>query len=185
MTTTSLASSSCRGPICRKTPARTWALPKNSPSLASCRSLWTSCPSIPIDPKKFTDRPYWSYESKFIAGTAIATADPHLYGLVLTNFGCGPNSFILRILEDITGNKPLGQLEIDEHAAEAGLVTRLEAFVDTIQGHARAARQELDGRTVYRGTSSLARSKKTILISASARLSKSWPPLWKPTASGR
>jgi predicted CoA-substrate-specific enzyme activase len=118
-----------------------------------------------IDPKKYTDRPYWSYEGKLIAGTAIATADPHLYGLVLTNFGCGPNSFILRILEDITGNKPLGQLEIDEHAAEAGLVTRLEAFVDTIQGHAHAARQETQRPYVYRGTSPLARTKKTILIS--------------------
>ena len=30
----------------------------------------------------------------------------------------------------------MGQLEIDEHAAEAGLVTRLEAFVDTIKGYA-------------------------------------------------
>jgi len=37
------------------------------------------------------------------------------------------------------GGKPLGQLEIDEHAAEAGIVTRLEAFVDTIEGFARPA----------------------------------------------
>ena len=117
-----------------------------------------------IDPKKYTDRPYWSYEGKLIAGAAIAAADPHLYGLVLTNFGCGPNSFILRILEDITGNKPLGQLEIDEHAAEAGIVTRLEAFVDTIQGYARSARQETQRPYIYRGTSPLSRTKKTILI---------------------
>jgi predicted nucleotide-binding protein (sugar kinase/HSP70/actin superfamily) len=117
-----------------------------------------------IDPKKYTDRPYWSCESKLIAGAAIAAADPHLYGLILTNFGCGPNSFILRILEDITGNKPLGQIEIDEHAAEAGIVTRLEAFVDTIQGYARSARQETQRPYIYRGTSPLSRSKKTILI---------------------
>ena len=37
------------------------------------------------------------------------------------------------------GGKPLGQLEIDEHAAEAGIVTRLEAFVDTIKGFAHSA----------------------------------------------
>jgi predicted CoA-substrate-specific enzyme activase len=117
-----------------------------------------------IDPKKYSDRPYWSYEGKLIAGTAIATADSRLYGLVLTNFGCGPNSFILRILEDITGNKPLGQLEIDEHAAEAGIVTRLEAFVDTIQGHARSRTQETPRPYVYRGTFPLSHSKKTMLI---------------------
>ena len=117
-----------------------------------------------IDPKKYTDRPYWSYESKLIAGAAIAAADPHLYGLVLTNFGCGPNSFILRILEDITGNKPMGQLEIDEHAAEAGIVTRLEAFVDTIQGYNRSAKQETKRPFIYRGTSPFSRTKKTVLI---------------------
>ncbi|MFC1873660.1 acyl-CoA dehydratase activase-related protein, partial [Chloroflexota bacterium] len=117
-----------------------------------------------IDPKKYTDRPYWSSEGKLIAGAAIATADPCLYGLVLTNFGCGPNSFILRILEDIAGNKPMGQLEIDEHAAEAGIVTRLEAFVDTIQGHARLGKQEAQRPYICRGTSPLSRTKKTILI---------------------
>jgi predicted CoA-substrate-specific enzyme activase len=117
-----------------------------------------------IDPKKYTDRPYWSSEGKLIAGTAITTADPHLFGLVITNFGCGPNSFILRILEDITGNKPLGQLEIDEHAAEAGIVTRLEAFVDTIQGYARSSKPKPERPYIYRGTSPLSRTKKTILI---------------------
>ncbi|MFC2036078.1 acyl-CoA dehydratase activase [Chloroflexota bacterium] len=117
-----------------------------------------------IDPKEYTDRPYWSYEGKLIAGAAIAAANPHLYGLIITNFGCGPNSFILRILEDITGDKPLGQLEIDEHAAEAGIVTRLEAFVDTIQGYASLAKHGTKRPYIYRGTSPLSRTKKTILI---------------------
>jgi predicted CoA-substrate-specific enzyme activase len=117
-----------------------------------------------IDPKEYSDRPYWSYESKFIAGTAIVTSDPHLYGLILTNFGCGPNSLILRIVEDITGNKPLGQLEIDEHAAEAGIVTRLEAFVDTIKGYANSAQQEAQRPYIYRGTTVLADPKKTVLL---------------------
>ena len=117
-----------------------------------------------IDPKKYSDRPYWSYEGKLIAGAALTASDQRLYGLVLTNFGCGPNSFILRILEDIMGSKPMGQLEIDEHAAEAGIVTRLEAFVDTIQGYARSAKQEAQRPYIYRGTSPLSRSKKTILV---------------------
>jgi predicted nucleotide-binding protein (sugar kinase/HSP70/actin superfamily) len=87
-----------------------------------------------IDVKQFSDRPYWYYESKHIAGAAITLEQPQLYGLMLTCFGCGPNSFVTNIVEDITDGKPLGHLELDEHAAEAGLVTRLEAFVDTITG---------------------------------------------------
>ncbi|MCX6011157.1 MAG: acyl-CoA dehydratase activase [Chloroflexi bacterium] len=70
-----------------------------------------------VNPKEFSDRPYWSYEGKFIAAAKIITQDPRLYGLALTNFGCGPDSFILKLVEDIMSGKPMGQLEIDEHAA--------------------------------------------------------------------
>ncbi|MFC1904135.1 hypothetical protein ACFLW9_04585, partial [Chloroflexota bacterium] len=118
-----------------------------------------------VDAKQYSDRPYWSYEGKFIAGTVITGADQRLYGLALTNFGCGPNSFILRILEDIMGSKPLGQLEIDEHAAEAGIVTRLEAFVDTIKGYADSAGQpEVLPEEIYRGASTFISREKTLLI---------------------
>ncbi|MFQ6121724.1 MAG: acyl-CoA dehydratase activase, partial [Dehalococcoidales bacterium] len=122
-------------------------------------------PLASVDPKEYSDRPYWLYESKFIAGAAITASEQQLYGLVLTNFGCGPNSFILRILEDIMGGKPLGQLEIDEHAAEAGIVTRLEAFVDTIKGYACSAKyREVQHKDIYRGTSVHINSKKILLI---------------------
>ncbi len=90
-----------------------------------------------IDVKQFSDRPYWHYESMHIAGAAITLKEPKLYGMMLSCFGCGPNSFVTNIVEDITDGKPLGHLELDEHAAEAGLVTRLEAFVDTISGYHR------------------------------------------------
>jgi predicted CoA-substrate-specific enzyme activase len=122
-------------------------------------------PLTSVDPKKFSDRPYWAYENKLIAGAAITASDRQLYGLALTNFGCGPNSFVLRILEDIMGGKPLGQLEIDEHAAEAGIVTRLEALVDTIRGYASSTNQhKAVCKDIYRGTSTFISSKKTLLI---------------------
>ena len=118
-----------------------------------------------VNPKDYQDRPYWHYESKYIAGAAITAADPQLYGLALTNFGCGPNSFILPIVDDIMGGKPWGQLEIDEHAAEAGIVTRLEAFVDTIKGFARSARQaKVPPEEIYRGVSVLEQSNKVFLL---------------------
>jgi predicted CoA-substrate-specific enzyme activase len=118
-----------------------------------------------VDPKRYSDRPYWHYESKFIAGTAITVADPKLYGLALTNFGCGPNSFILKITGAIMGNKPLGQLEIDEHAAEAGIITRLEAYVDTIESHAQATKKfEAPDRDIYRGSSTTITLGKTLVL---------------------
>jgi len=124
-------------------------------------------PLASVDAKEYSDRPYWYYESKHIAGAAITAPDPSLYGLVLTNFGCGPNSFILNIVEDITGGKPLGELEIDEHAAEAGLVTRLEAFVDTIKGFARSRKPDevlTWDDNARRTAPTTVRSKKLLLI---------------------
>jgi len=91
-----------------------------------------------VDVRQFSDRPYWYYESKHIAGAAITLKEPQLYGMMLTCFGCGPNSFVTNIVEDITDGKPLGHLELDEHAAEAGLVTRLEACTATRSPPARS-----------------------------------------------
>jgi predicted nucleotide-binding protein (sugar kinase/HSP70/actin superfamily) len=119
-----------------------------------------------IDPKKYTDRPYWSYESRLLAAADIIARDPRLYGLILTNFGCGPNSFIINELEDVMGGKPLGQLEIDEHAAEAGLVTRLEAFVDTIMGYSRSGSKsvEVQAADIYRGATSVLNKGRTLIL---------------------
>jgi predicted CoA-substrate-specific enzyme activase len=120
-----------------------------------------------VNAKDYSDRPYWFYENKYIAGADITVSDPQLYGLWLTNFGCGPNSFIIHIVEDIMGGKPLGQLEIDEHAAEAGIVTRLEAFVDTINGFAQSAGKQEKPRKedVYRRAfPPVIDAKKTFII---------------------
>jgi predicted CoA-substrate-specific enzyme activase len=118
-----------------------------------------------VDPEEFSDRPYWSYEGKFIAAAKIIAQNPRLYGLALTNFGCGPNSFILKLVEDIMSGKPLGQLEIDEHAAEAGLVTRLEAFVDTITSYARTSKVlEVAAGKIRRAAPPIISDQKTLVL---------------------
>ena len=122
-------------------------------------------PLSSVNPRQFSDRPYWAYEGRYIAAADITARDPQLFGLALTNFGCGPNSFLLKEVEDIMGGKPLGQLEIDEHAAEAGLVTRLEAFVDTIEGFARSHKVAEDRtKDIYRGASAIVSTGKTLII---------------------
>lgn len=88
-----------------------------------------------VDVGDITDRPYWNYERKILQAAKIIAGNPQLFGLFLTNFGCGPNSFIEGMVGDIMGDKPWGQLEVDEHAAEAGYITRLEALVDTVRGY--------------------------------------------------
>ncbi|MCL4534347.1 MAG: acyl-CoA dehydratase activase [Bacteroidetes bacterium] len=94
-----------------------------------------------VSVREMSDRPYWNYERKILAAAKLIAENPQLFGLFLSNFGCGPNSFIQNFVEDIMGGKPLGQIEVDEHAAEAGYITRLEALADTIRGYRKAGLQ--------------------------------------------
>ncbi len=75
---------------------------------------------------------YWSYGQKILSAGAAIRDNPHLDCVYVTNFGCGPDSFLLHFFREILGDKPFLEIEIDEHSADAGALTRLEAFLDTV-----------------------------------------------------
>jgi len=87
------------------------------------------------------DGMYWKYGQRIIKSAKIIRNDPRLYAIYLSNFSCGPDSFICSFFKDIMGRKPYLMLEIDEHSADAGVVTRLEAFLESLRN---AGRQELE-----------------------------------------
>ncbi|MGQ9541844.1 MAG: acyl-CoA dehydratase activase [Armatimonadota bacterium] len=68
-----------------------------------------------------------------LAVARIVREDPRLRAVVLTYFGCGPDSFGNPFFKDEL-NEPCCVLQIDEHTADAGIITRLEAFADTVRG---------------------------------------------------
>ncbi|HPQ80372.1 MAG TPA: acyl-CoA dehydratase activase [bacterium] len=75
---------------------------------------------------------YWNYGRKILQAATVVAADPDLHAVFLTNFGCGPDSFLQTYVEKIMRGKPMLMLELDEHSADAGYITRLEAFDDVI-----------------------------------------------------
>lgn len=77
---------------------------------------------------------YWRFGQKILAAAEIIRDIPNLYPVYITNFGCGPDSFITHFFADRLAGKPYLQIEIDEHSADAGIVTRLEAFLDSLAG---------------------------------------------------
>ncbi|MFC1898871.1 acyl-CoA dehydratase activase-related protein [Chloroflexota bacterium] len=52
----------------------------------------------------------------------------------VTAFGCGPDSLMMDVVQRYTWSMsvPFMRLTLDEHTAEAGIVTRIEAFLDMI-----------------------------------------------------
>ncbi|MEO0225773.1 MAG: acyl-CoA dehydratase activase, partial [candidate division WOR-3 bacterium] len=98
--------------------------------------------AIPIDflPLSFEDlypefsNMYWHYGQKLLAAASMIRHNPKLYAIYLSNFSCGPDSFLVKYFRELSGEKPFLLIELDEHSADAGLITRLEAFRDSIKG---------------------------------------------------
>jgi predicted CoA-substrate-specific enzyme activase len=76
---------------------------------------------------------YWKAGQKILCAGRIIARDPRLFGLYVTNFACGPDSYMLKFFQNETEGKPFLTIEIDEHSADAGIITRCEAFIDTIR----------------------------------------------------
>ena len=82
---------------------------------------------------------FWKYGQKILHAARIIASRDDLHAVYLSNFGCGPDSFLRRFFQETMGRKPFLALEVDEHSAPAGLITRLEAFVDSSgNGHGGA-----------------------------------------------
>ncbi|MBF0530241.1 MAG: CoA activase, partial [Deltaproteobacteria bacterium] len=91
---------------------------------------------LPLDDPEYQTEAryhYWRYGQKIMAAAEIIRQDPRLYGIFITNFGCGPDSFILHFFRDLMRGKPYLEIEIDEHSSDVGAVTRLEAFLDSLK----------------------------------------------------
>jgi predicted nucleotide-binding protein (sugar kinase/HSP70/actin superfamily) len=91
---------------------------------------------LPLDsvkPSEEIQEMYWRYGQKILAAGKILNEDPRLYAVYISNFGCGPDSFISHFFRDLSKGKPYLQLEIDEHSADAGAITRCEAFLDSLK----------------------------------------------------
>ena len=75
---------------------------------------------------------YWFSQDRILKAGAWIKGQPNVYGVYFTNFGCGPDAFIQRFFEKEQEGKPWLLIEADEHSADAGVLTRLEAFLERI-----------------------------------------------------
>ncbi|MHC4264513.1 MAG: acyl-CoA dehydratase activase [Planctomycetota bacterium] len=78
---------------------------------------------------------YWTYGQKILRAAEIIRRNKRLFAIYLSNFSCGPDSFIMTFFKEVMGRKPCLQLEIDEHSADAGVITRLEAFLESLKNY--------------------------------------------------
>lgn len=80
---------------------------------------------------------YWMTEKEITGAAGHYMFGDETDGVIMvTAFGCGPDSTMIDAVQRAAArnaSRPVLALVLDEHTAEAGLVTRLEAFVDMLR----------------------------------------------------
>ncbi len=92
---------------------------------------------LPIDTTGLSSELPWRFSADIQLATAALAEMPDVHPVIVSNFGCGPDAFTFRQLGESLDGRPHLFLEFDEHRGEAGLITRLEAFLDQLEKSAR------------------------------------------------
>jgi len=90
---------------------------------------------------------YWPNGQKIIAAAQHVARTKNLNAVYISNFRCGPDSFIWHYVTEELKGKPFLHLEVDEHSADAGMITRIEAFLDSLRG---AEKNEAKAMEIFR-----------------------------------
>ena len=120
---------------------------------------------LPLEEQNITldyNKMYWPNGQRILAGARIIARDERLHGIYMGNFRCGPDSFLAHFVHEEMAGKPYMEIEIDEHGADAGMITRYEAFLDSLKGSrmgnekkrkvyvpGKMASSPMEGRTLY------------------------------------
>jgi predicted CoA-substrate-specific enzyme activase len=82
------------------------------------------------DIRDVNDNMYWHSGRRILAAGKLVARFPNLHIICLTNFKCGPDSYIRHYLGEACG-KPFLSLQFDGHSNDAGVLTRCEAYLDS------------------------------------------------------
>jgi predicted nucleotide-binding protein (sugar kinase/HSP70/actin superfamily) len=107
---------------------------------------------LPFNDEKIFPNMYWYYGQQDVKAANLLKKEDNVYVTYITNFSCAPDSFILHYLKWAMGQKPFLVLELDSHSADAGTDTRVEAFLDIIDGY-RSKKTEIEGERYSNGWS--------------------------------
>ncbi|MFH1754704.1 MAG: acyl-CoA dehydratase activase [Candidatus Latescibacterota bacterium] len=73
---------------------------------------------------------FWNYGRKILQAARLTSQDPNLHIIYITNFKCGPDSYVKEFAAD-AAVKPFLTLQFDAHGNDAGMMTRCEAYLDS------------------------------------------------------
>lgn len=83
---------------------------------------------------KLYKRPFWSFARNNYSFTSHVADKKLVNGIIyISSFACGIDSVVIELIKNKVEDFPFLVLKVDEHTGEAGLDTRIEAFVDMLE----------------------------------------------------
>lgn len=84
--------------------------------------------------KSLYKRPFWTFARNSYGFASNVYRENKVEGIIyISSFACGIDSVVIELIKERIGKFPFMTLKIDEHTGEAGLDTRVEAFVDMLR----------------------------------------------------
>ncbi len=79
-------------------------------------------------------KPYWRFFKDYYGAAGYLVDSKMIDGIVyVSSFCCGTDSFTIEMIRNRIGEFPMLVVKLDEHTGEAGINTRIEAFVDLLE----------------------------------------------------
>lgn len=115
---------------------------------------------------------YWGMGQRIMMVARKVQSHPQLFGAYITNFSCGPDSFLLGYFRDLMGRKPSLTLELDSHTADAGLETRIDAFLDIIAAYRKStvSQSARNRSSTFRPARTIVQNKSLVVRTSSGNL---------------
>ncbi len=90
-------------------------------------------PAHSLDISREYENLFYPFGQHILSGAKIIAAHPNLYAVYLTNHGCGPDTMLSHLFRQEMGDKPYLQIEVDEHFSNVGVITRIDAFLNSLE----------------------------------------------------
>lgn len=89
---------------------------------------------------------FWEAGKKILKAAKAIRDNEQLFPVYVTNFSCGPDSMLIPQFREIIGTRPSLTLELDQHTADAGINTRIDAFLDIVENFL-AVKKQISSKT--------------------------------------
>lgn len=84
--------------------------------------------------KDLFKKPFWNFARNSYGFASYVGKNRLVDGIIyISSFACGIDSIVMELIKDKVKNIPILVLKIDEQTGEAGLDTRIEAFIDMLE----------------------------------------------------